>query len=221
MNNLKHWIIATVLPAAIVVTAILVNLDKTAQEPVKIYKTTTPLPKQTDIRDNTPSINEHAVQAEDAATTESTTATKDYVSYDTYDPKDNTDVNFTETEAEIEVGTGKPWEETVEAERLTQKLLEDWDNFSITLLDKYPKLFDAQAIAQIANTQEGRDHLKSQVESMLEDTFDEFERLFTQLPADFAEEVLDALEVHFQQNPTDIPQRYINQALNKMRARLN
>lgn len=43
-------------------------------EPIKIYKATTPLPKQTDIRDTTPSIPNSDVQAESTPTTETETS---------------------------------------------------------------------------------------------------------------------------------------------------
>ncbi len=47
------------------------------------------------------------------------------------------------------------------------------------------------------------------VESMIEETLDEFERLFNQLPKEFAHAVLGVLEVEFQQ------------ALSRMRARID
>ena len=135
---------------------------------------------------------------------------------DAYEPQDNTDVNFPETEVDTDIS----WAETAEAEQLTQKLFEDWDAYALTLKDKYPVLSDSDAIMRIAQTKEGRDKLKSQIEAMLNDSLDEFERLFSQLPTEFASQVMDMVEEQFEQDSRGIPPQYVKEAIDIMRARI-
>lgn len=68
MDNLKHWIIAIVLLAAIVGTAILVNLDNADQEVIRIYKATE-FSSKTAIQENKSSQNQPDVLVDDASTT--------------------------------------------------------------------------------------------------------------------------------------------------------
>lgn len=133
--------------------------------------------------------------------------------------QEETDVNFDLPETEVD--TEIPWEETASAERLAQKLLKDWEDFSYNLQAKYPVLFDQQAINRVARTSKGRKEIKSQAAAMVDESLDEFERLFSQLPTDFSHAVLDLLEEHFRENSQGIPPKYIDQTLDRMRSRIN
>lgn len=122
---------------------------------------------------------------------------------------------------ETEDDTDIPWEETAEAERLTKKLLSDWEDFAYSLQSKYPVLFDQQAINRVAQTASGRRQIKSQVKAMIDEALDEFERLFSQLPSDFSHKVLDLVGPRFTEGNTGIPQQYLDEALDMMRSRIN
>ena len=125
------------------------------------------------------------------------------------------------THVERENAADVPWEETAEAERLAKELLADWNDYTQTLQEKYPDIFDPDVLQKTAQTKKGRAALKLQFESMLEETLDEFERLFNQLPKEFAHAVLDVLEVELQQNPQGLSPEYIQRALSLMRARID
>ncbi len=114
-----------------------------------------------------------------------------------------------------------PWEETADAQRLTQKLLKEWEDFGYDLKGKYSVLFDQQALEKLAQTREGRQQIKSQAGAIVTETLDEFERLFSQIPSDFSLVVLDLLEEHFTENNQGLPQKYIDQALDQMRSKIN
>ncbi len=123
--------------------------------------------------------------------------------------------------ADAEIEDEIPWAETAEAERLMNQLLADWENFSYDLREKYPVLFDAKALSEIGKTREGRDRIKLQAESIVNESLDEFQKLFSQLPSEFSHQVLDLLEEHFTESSQGIPQQYIDQALTMMRSSIN
>lgn len=138
-------------------------------------------------------------------------------------PETEKDIDFPETQTDSDAGVDPklPWKETSEAERLTQKLFKDWEDFAFDLQVKYSTLFDQQSIERVARTREGRQQIKKQASAMVQETLDEFERLFSQLPSDFSNEVLDSLEEHFGEDNHGIPEKYIDQMLERMRSRIN
>lgn len=121
----------------------------------------------------------------------------------------------------IESEATETWEDSAEAEELARILLQDWNNFALYLPDKYPALFDPQAFASFAQTKEGRRELKSQAEGMMADLLNQLEDICAQLPPEVATESIRLAEEMLMQDNQGIPPKYLKQAFEKIRARLN
>ncbi len=191
--------------------------------PVKIYKGT--IREATVVPTATPSAEAETVQGGhwpgEEWQSESHTISQQTDTVDTIDTTDDTIDTEEIVPFEPTVEADVPWEETAEAERLLQKMLQDWNDYSQTLLEKYPAIFDPDVLERMAQTQEGRASLKLQAESMIEETLDEFERLFNQLPREYAHKVLDIFEAEYQQNLQGLPPESIHRALGRIRARID
>lgn len=107
-----------------------------------------------------------------------------------------------------------------ELERLNQKILLDWNNFTQDLQRKYPILFNEQELQRSAQTKEGRKKLKIQAEALIEEQLDFYGSMVSQLPPEVATEALNLIEKRFLQNNRGFDPKHLNQAFEKMRTKL-
>ena len=76
-------------------------------------------------------------------------------------------------------------------------------------------------LTKIAETKQGRRKLKSQATAMVTDTLDKLEELLRPLPPEMIQKILTEVEAQLQQfNPGTDP-KYMKEALERLKARLN
>ena len=124
---------------------------------------------------------------------------------------------FAETESETPVD----WEYSQEACELAENFTRDWNDFQQYLLSKYHVLFNTDELTRIAETKQGRRKLKSQATAMVTDTLDKLEELLTQLPPEMSQKILTEVEAQLQQFNPGIDSKYMKEALERLKARLN
>ncbi len=195
--------------------------DTAPPEPVKIYKAVEPLPKSAakvaPVGDTTEGGHFHADgtwHAEADPVSSDETAINET---ETLVPEAGSVAAFAETDSETPVD----WEHSQEARELAENFTRDWNDFQQYLLSKYHVLFNPDDFMRIAETKQGRRKLKSQATAMVTDTLNKLEELLRPLPVEMRQKILTAVEAQLHQfNPGTDP-KYMNEALERLKARLN
>ena len=220
--SIKRWQLLCIVIFAGISAYIALPYFKVTPDPVKIYKTVEPVKKselQSVVSVETENTNLHEQKTNNSRNPDHLVEHSEI--QEPINFGDTTDMENIVSGISGEVDTETSLEKIVDVEGLSKELLDDWNDYARVLPEKYPLLFDTKALQHIAQTATGRQQIKRQVESMIDETLNEFERLFNQLPKEYASEVLDSLEVELKQQPQGLSPEYIEKALDRMRSRIH